>query len=124
MNPYLDDRNFEILKSKLVNTNINFYEGNIFHLIESLPKSYDLINLSSIIYYIKDTYGSSPFLEYLKFLESLPLNDDGIAFTYLYDVLKSSKFIVDYFSYNNVFTDKFEFDDSRYDGVLKYKKRR
>lgn len=123
-NPYLDEKNFNILKSKIGDARINFLEGNIFYLISNLSKKYDLINLSSIIYYLRDTYKESPLLEYLKFLDRLPLKEEGVAITYLYDVLKECKFMVDFFANNNIYTEEFIFDESRSDGILRYKKRR
>ena len=66
-----------MLKSNLKNVNFNYYISSIQELFNILNKSYDFINLSSIIYYVNN---------YKDILSTLKLNDDGIALTYLYKI--------------------------------------
>lgn len=79
MNPYLNGNNYEKLKSNLKEAHIEHHVGNIKELEVLKNKSYDLINLSSIIY-----YSFSKMDEYEAFLDQLNLNEGGVALTYLY----------------------------------------
>lgn len=76
-NTYLSYDNYNLLKSNLKNVNFNYYISSIQELFNILNKSYDFINLSSIIYYVNN---------YKDILSTLKLNDDGIALTYLYKI--------------------------------------
>lgn len=126
MNPYLDEDNYKILRSKIGDINIRFYEGNIFKIADSLKDGYDLINLSSIIYYMKDACENGELRGYIDFLSRLPLNDNGIAITYLYDVFGRSKNLSDdVLARDGISLDSFQFlDKARSDGVLTYQKRK
>ena len=104
-NPYLDKDNYMILKNKLRNATINYYTGDIKDISRKLNNEYDLINLSSIIYYVKN---------YKDILNNLSLSDNGIALTYLYSVEKE---FINY--YDNCIFDKF---DNSNEGVMIYKK--
>lgn len=79
MNPYLNGNNYEKLKSNLKEAHIEHHVGNIKELEVLKNKSYNLINLSSIIY-----YSFSKMDEYEAFLDQLNLNEGGVALTYLY----------------------------------------
>lgn len=53
MNPYLDDANYEKLKSLIENVEINYIDADLYSLPEHLDgKTYDGINLSNIYEYI------------------------------------------------------------------------
>ena len=81
---------------------------------------------SSIVYYLNDTYPNGSYKDYLKFLHSLPLNDQGIAITYLYDVLRSSRRLAkDLLSDKDISLEIFDFLDSpRKDAIFTYQKRK
>lgn len=76
-NTYLSYDNYNLLKNNLKNINFNYYTSSIQELFSLLNKSYDFINLSSIIYYVNN---------YKDILSTLKLNDGGIALTYLYKI--------------------------------------
>lgn len=79
-NKYLQsDSAYEQLKSNLVQTNFEFYTEDICSLATKLSSDFDFINLSSIVYY-------KPVVEYQHLLAHLPLQEEGQALTYLYDV--------------------------------------
>ena len=77
-NTYLSYNNYNLLKNKLKNINFNYYTSPIQELFNILNKSYDFINLSSIIYYVNN---------YKAILSNLKLRDGGIALTYLYKII-------------------------------------
>lgn len=109
-NIYLNStNNYNKLKANVANSNITYLTGDIFKLANSLRSGYDLINLSSIVYYNDQE-------DYKKLLSSLPLNDDGEILTYLYDTKMAPPF-----DFPNCETHKFP--DSK-SGVLVYKKMR
>jgi len=126
MNPYLEEENYQNLKRKINDINIRFYEGNIFKIVDSFKDGYDLINLSSIVYYLNDTYPSGNYKDYLEFLHRLPLKEEGIAITYLYDVLRSSRILAKELSNDqDISINTFEFiDGPRKDAILTYQKRK
>ena len=80
-NPYLQKENFQKVKEMLDDVLINCYDGDIFMLVDSLRDKYDLINLSNICYYME---GKNRMTAYRKFLEKLPLDDTGIALSYIF----------------------------------------
>ena len=84
-NLFLQKDNYYKLRNKIDRINIKLYNDNIFELISKLDEEYDLINLSSIIHYPKDNFGTNnSFKKFKSFLYNLPLNKDGIAINYLY----------------------------------------
>ena len=87
-NLYLQDDNYRKTRIKLDNINLTLYDNNIFKLINCNIGKFDLINLSSIIHYPKDNFGSIEvgLKKYREFLEELPLNIDGEALSYLYSI--------------------------------------
>ena len=120
-NPYLQYDNYEIVKRKIDNIDIKFYEGNIFELINSSMKPFDLVNLSNIINYYK--VDNRDYKEYKSFIESIPLNDNGIVLTYLmnYYGYWDQYNILDQFSNNEY--EKIGFNDGdKTDGLLLYRK--
>ncbi len=75
--PYLQGKNYDLLKEKLRDVKINHNVGNIFDLALEFQDEYDLINLSNIIAY-------SDMNEYQKLIEKFPLTDKGIVLSYLF----------------------------------------
>ena len=104
-NLYLQDNNYYKLKSMIHNVNITYYTGDINDIVLKQKQVYDLINLSSIIYYSSN---------YKKLLENLKLSNNGIALTYLYNVCRQVKEKYDNCSFE-------QFDNSKR-GVMIYKK--
>lgn len=104
-NEYLELDNYIKLRELLKIANLNYYTGDIFDLVNRLKQEYDFINLSSIIYYVK---------RYNKILERLPLEQDGGALTYLYNVNKQFKL-----GYPNCQIIQF---DNCPEGIMLYKK--
>lgn len=82
-NYYLQsDENFNQLKESMKNVSLDFYTGDVSEIMLSLPKKYDFINFSSIIYYKK-------LDEYYRMLSQVPLLPEGQALTYLYEITPS-----------------------------------
>lgn len=121
-NPYLNGPNYDIVKEKIKDAKIKFQQGNIFELINSNMKGFNLVNLSNIIHYYK--VENKDYSSYKKFIESIPLKNDGIVLTYL-------------ISFNPFWKSRgitHQFNDSHYqsiplkatnpcDGLILYKKR-
>lgn len=76
-NPYLQKENYLKLKKLILNIKSQYYTGNIQELSSGFSYQYDFIHLSSIIYYVN---------QYKKLLFKLPLIDNGMTLTYLYQV--------------------------------------
>lgn len=108
-NSYLKDNNYNKLQSNIEKTNINHQIGNVRDIILNEKKEYDLVNLSSIIYYYNGNYK--------ELLESIKLSDEGIILTYLYD--KGKRNIDDVFKEKEYSFDNFSKSG---DGVMIYKK--
>ena len=120
MNPYLKKENYNLLKDKIGNVKLRFYDDNIFRLIDTLKGGYDLINLSSIIYY------NNCYSDYLDFLHRLPLNEKGIAITYLYDVFGKSKIFGESLlnDPNITFSSFYFLEKDQSDCILSYQKKK
>lgn len=108
-NSYLQDNNYNKLQSNIEKANINHQIGNVRDIILNEKKEYDLVNLSSIIYYYNGNYK--------ELLESIKLSDVGIILTYLYD--KGKRNIDDVFKEKEYSFDNFSKSG---DGVMIYKK--
>lgn len=108
-NSYLQDNNYNKLQSNIEKTNINHQIGNVRDIILNEKKEYDLVNLSSIIYYYNGNYK--------ELLESIKLSNEGIVLTYLYD--KGKRNIDDVFKEKEYSFDNFSKSG---DGVMIYKK--
>lgn len=107
-NKYLTDDSFLLLKDLIPKINLNTYTCDISDLVSKLGCSYDLVNLSNIIYYMDlDKYG--------KLINNVPLTTDGVVISYIYK---------DKDRFNNVFSSNNSFYDNYYDGtgVYVYKK--
>ncbi len=108
-NPYLQGDNYNILKDKLKNVEINHNVKDLSKMdFSKITKVYDLVNLSSIIYYSFEKYH-----DYKKLVESIPLSDNGVVVTYLYHVRED---IIRNFSEKN-----YSFDNCC-QGAMTYKK--
>ncbi len=84
-NPFLHDNNFYETKEKLEEVDIKLYDGNALDINKMKLGSFDLILLSNILNYIDSFYcrrNEDRFTIYKRFLEHLPLKEDGIALTY------------------------------------------
>lgn len=110
-NLYLQGDNYERLRYLIPTISLKTKTGNIFDM--DFTEDYDLINLSSILYYNDPT-------EYKKLLERLPLRDKGKAITYIYKLQPQLRdyFHEDEYSFES-FTSK---EDSS--GIMIYTKKR
>ena len=120
-NPYLQEENYKITKEKIRNINIRFFEGNLFTFFNNFQedKKYNLINLSNIIQYPIKSYGKTPkqiYTNYKKFIESLPLEKDGISLSYFFNLNK--QLLTPIFEENYYMTN---FKDTT-SGILVYKR--
>ena len=125
-NLYLQDDNYKKTRLKLDKINLTIYDDNIFKLVNNNIGKFDLINLSSIIHYPKDNFGSIDFglRKYREFLEELPLNENGEALSYLYRIdsfWKSNGIIDKYYNGDNFRLIPIQCDNFE-DGLLVYKK--
>lgn len=111
-NVYLQDSNYNKLQNVITKANVSHYVGDIKDIIQSDHDSYDLVNLSSIIY-----YGFNGFDDYKNLIENINLNEDGVTLTYLYQLRNRIK---------QVFTgDSYTFDMFKSgEGVMVYKKKK
>lgn len=112
-NKYLQGEKYNILKEKLNGVKINHYIGDMRQSSKFLNNEYDLVNLSSIIY-----YGFKNSNNYKNLLENLSLSENGIALSYLYNVRES---LINNFSEENYNFEKFKNETN---GVMIYKKSR
>lgn len=72
--PYMDKQNFNILKDKIDDSNINFKNIDIFQIFDEFNKKYSFINLSNIYCYIKD---KNKFIELNNKLKKYRLSNNG-----------------------------------------------
>ncbi len=94
-NSYLQKDNFNKLKELVSKVKIRTHVGNILDIYKNFNIPYDLIYLSTIIYYVD-------IEQYKRMLEKLPLNKNGIILSYLYE---SKKQISDYFNGEEYYTE-------------------
>ena len=78
---YLKDENYYKLGKNIENTELNFYEGDIFTLVSSLTSKYDLVYLSNIIDYANKK-------DYKNLLSKFNLNDNGVVLSYIFSHVK------------------------------------
>lgn len=109
-NKYLQDDNYQKLKSLIGKININSYTGNILNINTNFQDKYDLIYLSNIIYY-------EDLKKYKDMLTNFNLTNQGIILTYLYKVVPVLK---NYFKESNF--SFLEFPTTK-DAILIYQKR-
>lgn len=105
LNPYLNERNYYLLKKKIDNVRINCLTGNIMNLGDQINKRYDFINLSNIYMYQLSILMDEPDChqeeKYKHFVKNLQLNPDGRIISYLKDYVPGSlsyNFIQKYYS--------------------------
>ncbi len=93
-------------------TTIRYVNANFGNSDLSFNESYDLVNLSSIMYYGTLRNPNN----YLKLLESFNLNDKGMILSYVYDISKQFR--------KNYGSDEFKFQKFNDDnaGVMVYQK--
>ena len=80
-NMYLDRIHYQKMKDLVSRVKINTFDGNILDIYPNFKDVYDLVYLSSIIYY-------SDLYEYRDLLGKFNLTDQGIILTYFYEVSK------------------------------------
>ena len=81
-NPYLQNNNYQELQSKLKHAKINYLTGDISTM--PLQDSYDLVNLSNIIYYLE-------YKTFQRTLDRINLNNQGTIISYLYNTESLAK---------------------------------
>lgn len=97
-NLYLEKENYELLKRKLLDIKIKYIEQDLsdYKFIDN--NSYDLVNLSSIIY-----YGDLSNPEnYDKLMKRFNLTENGMIISYLNDIYFKNKFISNSYSYKDL----------------------
>ncbi len=113
-NPYLEKGNYKLLRKKLDDVDIKYINTNLGNSDLSFNESYDLVNLSSIMYYgiLRDPKN------YLKLLENFNLRDNGMILSYVYDISKQFR--------KNYGSDEFRFQkfDDTNAGVMIYQKKK
>ena len=94
LNPYLNEKNYKILKKKIENAQIAYLTGNIMTLGDKIDKQYDLINLSNIYMYQMSMLMEDPDCEqeekYKDLIKNLKLNPDGRVLSYLMGYMPGS----------------------------------
>ena len=81
--PYLNEKNYYILKSKLNEDKINFKNVDIFKTADAFNKKYAFINLSNILYYILD---KQAYIYFINLLSNKNLKENGsILLNYYWD---------------------------------------
>ena len=109
-NKYLqNDDEYNKLRQVISSVTIRTYEGDILDLASSFNVPYDIVYLSNIVYYVNKE-------KYKKTLEELPLNEQGMALTYMYKIQQQA---IDFFQSDKVTFEKFEKSDA---GVMIYHK--
>lgn len=93
-NPYLSRKDYYLLKNKINEAKIRYFNGNIFELAKTLDRDYDFINLSNIGMYTRDfilpQFNNEPSDDYKNFISNLRLNPDGKVLNYLMGYVKGS----------------------------------
>lgn len=83
-NSYLQYDNYEKLQQQIKKANVSHKIGDIKNIILNDKNKYDLVNLSSVIYFYQD--------DYKELLKSINLNDNGIILSYLFDNNRRRKY--------------------------------
>ena len=112
-NPYLKEYN--TLKEEIGKANISYFDGDIYDILKQTKKKYDLINLSSVIY-----YNEKLRINYKEYLESLKcITSNGQIFSYLYNI----KNLIDN-GFNEYFNEhNYSMKIKNNDGILIYQKK-
>lgn len=111
-NLYLDKDNYYELRNKLEKVKINYISKDLANLDIPFCKEYDLVNLSSIIYYDR----LNNIDNYKSLLENFNLTDNGQIISYLYNIDQRfrNSFYEDNFSF-------YRFEDKK-EGIMIYQK--
>lgn len=81
-NIFLEEDNYKRLRTNLEKTNINYITADLASPDITFNDEYDLVNLSSILYYGKLNNVNN----YKKLLQKFNLSDDGQIVSYLYSI--------------------------------------
>lgn len=103
---YLNDDEYYKLRENIENIKLNFYEGDIFTLVNTLNDKYDLVYLSNIIDYVNKK-------GYMDLLGKFNLTDNGVVLSYIFSNINK---------YNDFFnTCKVKKDSKEDKGILIYR---
>ena len=81
--PYLNEKDYYILRSKLNEEKINFKNVDILKTVDVFDKKYDFINLSNILFYIPD---KQAYIYFINLLSNKSLKENGtILLNYYWD---------------------------------------
>lgn len=83
-NNYMKDDNYEKLQQQIKKVNVNHKVGDIRDILLTDNNKYDLVNLSSIIYFYRS--------DYKELLKNINLNEKGIVLSYLFDNKRKRKY--------------------------------
>ncbi len=83
-NNYMKDDNYEKLQQQIKKANVNHKVGDIRDILLTDNNKYDLVNLSSIIYFYRGNYK--------ELLKNINLNEKGIILSYLFDNKRKRKY--------------------------------
>ena len=75
--PYLEQKNYDHLKQKLKDVEINHMVGDIFSVADLLNEEYDLVNLSNLI-------DHATLNSYQNLVEKLKLTKEGCILSYMF----------------------------------------
>ncbi len=120
-NLFLDSNTYKQIKKRIAELKLTHKVGNIIEIAKDNSEQYDIINLSNIISYSLDGTGTASLQKYLNLLRTLPLADDGIAITYLFNLSSKLEDCIrrDFYDVNYDLVTK----DKSKDAVLVYKKK-
>ncbi len=112
--PYLNEKNYYILKSKLATAQINFKNVGIFKTVDVFDKKYSFVNLSNILYYILD---KQAYISFVKQLSNKNLTENGsILLNYYWDDSLSD--IKNEIVYRTLDAKSYKFDYDVRDGLV------
>ncbi len=117
--PYLNKKEYNILKSKLDTAKINFKNVDIFKTVDVFNKKYSFVNLSNILYYILD---KQAYIHFIHLLSSERLKENGsILLNYYWD--DSLPDVRNEIVYQNINSESYKSDyDDRYELMKKARK--
>lgn len=102
-NPYLQDKNYNLVRTRLENAKVLLYDFNLFNIEKSDFGDFDLILLSNVLNYMSNNgkWVDDSVKCYRDCFNRLPLRENGIAVAYnfifnggLYKKLNGGKFKV------------------------------
>lgn len=81
--PYVEKKNYNLLKDKLVDYSFNYKNIDMFQINKNFKDNYDFINLSNICQYVSD---KEKFIDFVKQLSNKNLNKNGsILLNYIWN---------------------------------------